>query len=220
MDDRTKQFRVGVTVLAAILLTGILVLLFGETPNFFQRRYTVFISFDDGSGVTRDTPIKKSGITIGRVSNVELKDDAGALVTAEIDSDRTLMRNEVPRISGSIIGGDAFIDFRKRDDLGLSSDPIKPGDILVGEDKVDPTSILSDIEDPMNRALILRFVWVNLFGAMLAWAVSSVMARHLLPALGWTFYPFEGAHLCGVAAPAITSYFLHKYYTFAADSTI
>lgn len=73
---------------------------------------------------------------------------------------------------------------------------------------------------PMNRALILRFVWVNLFGAMLAWAVSSVMARHLLPALGWTFYPFEGAHLCGVAAPAITSYFLHKYYTFAADGAI
>jgi phospholipid/cholesterol/gamma-HCH transport system substrate-binding protein len=114
----------------------------------------VFISFDDGSGVTRDTPIKKSGITIGRVSNVELKDDAGALVTAEIDSDRTLLGNEVPRISGSIIGGDAFIDFRKRDDLGLSNKPIMPGDILVGEDKVDPTSILSDIEDPMNRALM------------------------------------------------------------------
>lgn len=154
MDDRTKQFRVGVTVLAAFLLTGILVLLFGETPTLFQRRYTVYISFDDGSGVTRDTPIKKSGITIGRVSAVELKDDAGALVTAEIDDDRTLLRNEVPRISGSIIGGDAFIDFRKRDDPALSAEPVKPGDILIGEDKVDPTSILSDIEDPVNRALM------------------------------------------------------------------
>lgn len=154
MDDRTKQFRVGVTVLAAFLLTGILVLLFGETPDFFEPRYTVYITFDDGSGVARDTPIKKSGITIGRVSNVELKDDAGALVTAEIDADRTLLRNEVPRISASLIGGDSFIDFRKRTDLGLSDAPVKPGDILVGEDKVDPTSILSDIEDPVNRALM------------------------------------------------------------------
>ena len=67
----------------------------------------------------------------------------------------------------------------------------------------------------IGRALILRFVWVNIFGATLAWAVSSVMARQLLPAIGWTFHPFEVAHFCGVAAPAITSYFLHKHYTYA-----
>jgi putative flippase GtrA len=67
----------------------------------------------------------------------------------------------------------------------------------------------------ISRALILRFVWVNIFGATLAWAVSSVMARQLLPAVGWTFHPFEVAHFCGVAAPAITSYFLHKHYTYA-----
>lgn len=67
----------------------------------------------------------------------------------------------------------------------------------------------------ISRALILRFVWVNIFGATLAWAVSSVMARQLLPAIGWTFHPYEVAHFCGVAAPAITSYFLHKHYTYA-----
>ena len=67
----------------------------------------------------------------------------------------------------------------------------------------------------VNRALILRFVWVNVFGATLAWAVSSVMARQVLPAIGWTFHPFEAAHVCGVAAPAISSYFLHKHYTYA-----
>jgi putative flippase GtrA len=67
----------------------------------------------------------------------------------------------------------------------------------------------------INGGLIRRFVWVNIFGAALAWAVSSVMARQLLPSIGWTFHPFEVAHLCGVAAPAITSYFLHKHYTFA-----
>lgn len=69
-----------------------------------------------------------------------------------------------------------------------------------------------------DRRMITRFIWVNLFGAALAWAVSSVMARQVLPAIGWTFRPFEVAHLCGVAAPAITSYFLHKHYTFAGPA--
>jgi putative flippase GtrA len=62
---------------------------------------------------------------------------------------------------------------------------------------------------------VIRFVQVNLLGAGLAWAVSSVMARLVLPAIGWDFHPFEVAHLVGVAAPAVSSYFLHKHYTFA-----
>jgi len=67
----------------------------------------------------------------------------------------------------------------------------------------------------MQPRRMARFAWVNLFGVTLAWAVSSVMARQLLPAIGWEWRPFEVAHLAGVAAPAICSYFLNKYYTFA-----
>lgn len=59
-----------------------------------------------------------------------------------------------------------------------------------------------------------RFLWVNLFGAALTWTVSTLMARLLLPAVGWAWHPFEIAHLAGVAAPAISSYLLHKHYTF------
>ena len=62
---------------------------------------------------------------------------------------------------------------------------------------------------------VVRFVQVNLLGAGLAWAVSSLMARLALPAIGWDFHLFEVAHFVGVAAPAISSYFLHKHYTFA-----
>lgn len=60
-----------------------------------------------------------------------------------------------------------------------------------------------------------RFIWVNILGAGLAWGVSTVMARQILPAIGWEWRPFEVAHFAGVATPAISSYFLHKYYTFA-----
>jgi len=69
-----------------------------------------------------------------------------------------------------------------------------------------------------NPQRVMRFIWVNIFGAALAWAVSTVMARFVLPSVGWTWQPFEVAHFCGVATPAITSYFLHKYYTFADTS--
>lgn len=70
-------------------------------------------------------------------------------------------------------------------------------------------------QNMMQPRRMIRFAWVNLFGVTLAWAVSSVMARTILPAMGWTWQPFEMAHLAGVAAPAISSYLLNKHYTFA-----
>jgi putative flippase GtrA len=67
---------------------------------------------------------------------------------------------------------------------------------------------------PRSRRVI-PFVQMNLLGAGLAWAVSSLMARLALPAIGWDFHPFEVAHCVGVAAPAISSSFPHKHSPFA-----
>jgi putative flippase GtrA len=66
---------------------------------------------------------------------------------------------------------------------------------------------------PLRRRLI-RFTQVNLIGMTLAWAVSTTMARIVLPSIGWTFHPFEIAHVLGVAAPTFSSYFLHRGYTY------
>lgn len=70
-------------------------------------------------------------------------------------------------------------------------------------------------QNVMQPKRMIRFLWVNLFGVTLAWAVSFLMARFILPAIGWHWQPFEVAHLAGVAAPAISSYLLNKHYTFA-----
>jgi putative flippase GtrA len=63
---------------------------------------------------------------------------------------------------------------------------------------------------------IMRFCVVDAVGAAIALAVSSLFARILLPAIGWTFHPFDVAHLAGVAAPAAWSYLGHRHLTFAA----
>ena len=66
---------------------------------------------------------------------------------------------------------------------------------------------------PLRRRII-RFCQVNALGLALAWTVSTLMARTVLPAMNWSFHPFEVAHLIGVAAPTFSSYFLHKLYTY------
>lgn len=64
------------------------------------------------------------------------------------------------------------------------------------------------------RRQILRFIQVNLLGGVLTVVLSSLLARYLLPEIGWKFRPYDLAHFIGVCAPAISSYYLHKYYTY------
>lgn len=74
--------------------------------------------------------------------------------------------------------------------------------------------IFDGSEQALSRRII-RFTQVNILGAGLAWIVSIAMARFVLPAIDWDWHPLEIAHFIGVTAPALTSYFLHKHYTFA-----
>jgi len=111
MDERVIKFRVGVMVISTLFIAGILVLLFGNTPSLVRNDYIIYMHFDDAPGVTEGTPIRKSGILIGRVRNVRFADQGGVIVEGEIHHDIKLYHNEVPQVSGSLLGGDVVIQF-------------------------------------------------------------------------------------------------------------
>jgi phospholipid/cholesterol/gamma-HCH transport system substrate-binding protein len=112
MDERVIKIRVGIVVVLGAILTIVLVMLFGAGPNFLQRRYVVYVKFPEAPGITVETPVRKSGVLIGRVSEVKLLDEGGVQVTAKILSQHKLRQNETCRIgiSGSLLG-DAILEF-------------------------------------------------------------------------------------------------------------
>ncbi len=60
-----------------------------------------------------------------------------------------------------------------------------------------------------------RFALVNVAAAAQVWVISVGLAEHVFPWIGFTFHPYETAHLIGVVAPVFTSYFGHKHFSFA-----
>ena len=60
-----------------------------------------------------------------------------------------------------------------------------------------------------------RFTLVNLVALVLVWVISVGLARFVFPALAFTWHADDIAHLIGVLAPAVSSYFGHRLYTFA-----
>ncbi len=170
MDERVIRFRVGVVVLATIIVALILVVLFGERKGFLQKTYTLYIHFANAPGVTRDTPVRKSGILIGRVADVRFADQDsrfeqrdGVNVSVAINANYSLRRSEVCRISSTLLG-DAVLEFVpgiEKSDVVLGD-----GDYLEGRVSSNPLEILTDLQGDLGYAVRSVGKAGNEFGAL------------------------------------------------------
>lgn len=61
-----------------------------------------------------------------------------------------------------------------------------------------------------------RFALVNAASFLVVLGVSLMLARWLLPAIGWRWHAEDVAHLVGVASPIVLSYYAHKHFSFGA----
>ncbi len=150
MNERVVRFRIGVMVLAAILASGILLIMFGETRGLLEPTYTIKIAFADAPGVSEGSPIRRSGIVIGKVVDVEPMDAGGVLVTAEIQDRIKLRRNEVCRISTNLLG-DSMLNFMRQP--GQLKEPVQPGETLQGTVAPDPMTVVMDMQERLGQAI-------------------------------------------------------------------
>jgi putative flippase GtrA len=58
------------------------------------------------------------------------------------------------------------------------------------------------------------FILVNLVAVAQTWAISMLLVKWVLPAMGVTAYTREIAHGIGVVVPVFTSYLGHKHFSF------
>jgi phospholipid/cholesterol/gamma-HCH transport system substrate-binding protein len=150
MDERVMQFRVGVMFLATLIITAILLVMFGKLPNLLGRNYTIQVRFDYAAGVTKGTPVRKSGVLIGKVSDIRLTDhDSKVLVTLTIDGDKIIYQNEDCYITRDLLGDTAisFIPNPKKPGAGIK---IKPDTIIDGKISDDPTGLKRALAEPID----------------------------------------------------------------------
>lgn len=152
MDERKKQFRVGVVVFATAIITVVLILTssdFSWSP--FRSQYQLQVLVDQAPGVAPDTPVRRRGILIGRVDSVT-DTDLGALITLNIDGGKEVKTNEVPRIQTSLIG-DAVIDFSPAGPAA-NAVVVKPGGPpLRGVFVPSPLDLLSNMQGDLKIAI-------------------------------------------------------------------
>lgn len=173
MDERLMQFRIGVMVLASIMIAAILVVTFGEWRWPFPSEYTIYIKFAEAPGVAERTPLRKSGIVIGRVTDVKLTPEGEVLVTARIERQYLLRRNEVCRLNRAILG-DSMLEFSRSSDPDAPSDPVREGDVMQGIVPPDPVVVFTNLQERLVMAIDSVTTTSNELGRTVR-AVSSVI---------------------------------------------
>ncbi|MCE9525019.1 MAG: MlaD family protein [Planctomycetales bacterium] len=153
MDERILKLRVGIVVLAAAIICGILIWRFGDIQLPGTSKYTVFINFPKAPGVTVGTPVRKSGISIGRVSSIELR-DRHVQVTAEIEIKRQIRETELCRIASASVLGDPVIEFSPGDDVDPNTPFLENGSEIDGDVTGNPLEVFVELKDELRAAAL------------------------------------------------------------------
>ena len=106
MDENILRLRVGIFVVIAMLILGILIFL---NSDGWKSQYTIYIKTTSAPGVTINTPIRKNGILIGRVNKVETQPD-GVLLGLAINEGEEIYSNEQFSIGSASFFGDAVVE--------------------------------------------------------------------------------------------------------------
>lgn len=145
------RFRVGVFVLASLILLAVLITLFGGMPGILKRQLLYSLVFDAAPGVGQGTPVRRSGVRIGEVRQVRLDDNTGKVhVTVAVDADHPLRHGDQPLLAHGLLGGDTTIDFVPGDLKKQPSPdrrPVTPGSEIPGSSQADARTLAGKTSD-------------------------------------------------------------------------
>ncbi len=154
MDERQLRLRLGIVVLFGVLTTAILINQFGDWPIIGAGSYTVYVIFPEAPGISTGTPVRKSGVTIGRVTQWELMQPSGVRVTTSIESRYPILESEICRIASASVLGDAVLEFipgppGRGSDTPLLDGAVVSDGLVVG----NPLAVLQNLESDAKIAM-------------------------------------------------------------------
>ena len=75
MNDQAIRFRIGVFMLMALILLGVLILMFGGLPSYFKMTSSYTIVFNNAPGVGPGTPRKLTPDSLKTKPGIGAKSD-------------------------------------------------------------------------------------------------------------------------------------------------
>jgi phospholipid/cholesterol/gamma-HCH transport system substrate-binding protein len=153
MEDRKMLFRVGLMVLLTLLIAGIFVVMFGNFSKWIYGESKIVIRFQQAPGVSTYTPVRKSGIRIGYVTDVSIDDATGEIVVSAAIQDKwKLYSNEICRAQSNLMG-DAYLEFVRMPGTRGMGEPLKNNASIKGQSAADPMQMVQNVQGQFTTTI-------------------------------------------------------------------
>jgi phospholipid/cholesterol/gamma-HCH transport system substrate-binding protein len=150
----SRSLKVGIFVLAGIVLAGVATFLIGDTEQLWNRKVEYTAAFADVAGLKPGSPVSMGGVDVGRVGTVAHAADVNdrriyvKLDVSRSESVRVLVDTKA-QILGKGLLGDKMVDL-STDGKGAL---LPPGGTLPTSEPVDFTSALGVIASKADHAM-------------------------------------------------------------------
>lgn len=147
-------------IVGAIVTIAILVFIFGTmwlSGRSVSSDNLARIQFTNVSGLKRASPVRVSGVTVGRVERIEFVDVGKVLVTASLPAKIRPRVDADAKIVSVTLVGDYAIDF----DPGRAAEVLPPGKIILGSQDLGLSGRAMELSDRADSILIGAQAIVN-----------------------------------------------------------
>jgi len=147
-SERRLQFQVGLVVIVAVTLGTVLVCRFGDVHKSWQKYYPLHIHLETADGLYPSAPVMMSGLTIGRVKQIDFDSAGGVLATVEIRENVRLRADSRPMVTRALLGETA-IEFLP----GSDGEYLRADSRVDGQGAADPLAMVQRMELKATDAL-------------------------------------------------------------------
>ena len=149
----TREIKTAILVLASILL-----FIWGYSylkgKDLLSSYTTYYVKYDNVDGLVKSAPVTINGLIVGKVSDIQLKEDWSSLVELQINDDYKVTKNSIAELySPGPIGGKQVAILPNVDTKEVAAS----GDYLISSSKLGLTEEVSKeikpIKDKLNNVL-------------------------------------------------------------------
>lgn len=148
-----QKLKLGIFVLAGIILFVVASIMIGQKQNLFGNSATIYAVFRNASGLKAGNNVRFSGLNAGKVTKINMIKDTAIILSLSINKNvlAHIKKDSKAAITSDGLVGNMIVNIMPGGELGS----VEPGDTIQSFSRVSTDEILNTLSETNENAALL-----------------------------------------------------------------
>jgi len=151
---KKETFNLGLFVIIGLVIFITAIYFIGDQKNMFDKTFTISANFNNVNGLMQGNNVRYSGINVGTVKNIAIRNDSTINVELIINEKmvRHIKKNAIATIGSDGLVGNMIVNIIPGEG---SAEPISQGDVIKTYTKIGTGEMLNTLNTTNENAALL-----------------------------------------------------------------